>query len=270
MTGDSSQGAPDPSEVMTPEDLAGAAKDLMKRLDLTGVMAARKTGLSTGTISELINGKTFPREDTWEVFITRGCGQPWEAWRQARSRAHRDLLRSQPPEELAALLEEAQERILALEHEAIEVTQRLTLLEEQVAGMQSTQVSEALAKDKKTEEQQQADAADKARQRHFGRLLLAELHMDFEHTMADGAWSAVDVDRFVAKVRELALTDMEHLHVFLATTPTSFPYAEMGEVGYLREGVKDYMQHLRFAVAAYFKISPTEIDELLAGEVSGG
>ncbi|MFJ7205255.1 hypothetical protein ACIQWR_17135 [Streptomyces sp. NPDC098789] len=253
----------------TPEELAAAAKALMKSLGLSGIKIATNTGLSTGTISELINGKSFPRDETWELFVTGGCGQPWEMWRQARARAQRDLLRRRPPEELADRLEEAQERIQALESAAIEAAKRLALLEEQVAAIQSARSSERRAEDEEAAQRRQENAADVARQRQFGRALLTEVPVDFEHTMADGAWLAADVDGFVARVRDLALTSMDELRIFLATTPMSFPYAAMGDIGYYKEGVREYMVRLRLFASMYSKVSPEELDEMLASGVGG-
>lgn len=106
---------PDAATVGSGADLAHAARTLMTALGLNGAQIAGAAGLSPGTVSDLVNGKAFPRQETFSCFITRGCARPWEPWRQAWARAHKETLRRRPVEDLAEDIERLEGRVEELE-----------------------------------------------------------------------------------------------------------------------------------------------------------
>ncbi|MGA5198134.1 hypothetical protein [Streptomyces exfoliatus] len=247
MTGSAGQNQPDPSGVSSAAELAAAAKSLMKGLGVTGVELATRTNLATGTVSELINGKTFPREATFEVFVTDGCGQEWEPWRQAWSRAQRDVLSQRPVGELAIELEQLRERV-----EELEQVLQQTLQE-------TRERRQADARQERELEQQQAA-------REAGAQFLAWVgapqfrRITPAYPSKESAVSIQEVDEFLGRVHELACRSLEELQLYLWTHSGTFGEAggffSQGSwrpsPGYVEADVKGYRSRLLTAVMRHF------------------
>lgn len=128
---------PDPAEITNPEELATAAKRLKAVLKLTGADIGEPAGLAGGTISDLVNGNKFPRRDTFREFITAGCGQEWEPWRQAWERANRTKRDGSAQEQAAERIAGLETRIEALEAALNDVLARAKSMESELAQLRT-------------------------------------------------------------------------------------------------------------------------------------
>lgn len=246
-------GLPDPADVASGPGLAKAAKALMGHLGLSGVQVAGAARLSTGTVSELINGKTFPREDTFQEFVVAGCGQPWEPWRQAWVRAHKDGLRRRPVEDLAEDVEQVQQRVAELE---AALTSRMRQFDDLLSE---------LAETRKAREAEAEAELEQKRRTAVGRKFLQELDIPFlsvHRVSAEGEKESPMVsisvfEDFLAKVRTMATTDIVELHTFLSSSPCAFPHLVAGtgsdQSGLYEAEARDVARVVRVRVAEYLE-----------------
>lgn len=137
MGRDESSGLPDLGQVSTAEELATALKQLLKHLNITGAKVAEKATLGNGTISEAINGKTFPRRDTVHDIVKVGCGQDPKPWLDAWERAKKDKRKKASVEEVAEQLEIAESRIESLESALRDAVARIDSLESEISQLRA-------------------------------------------------------------------------------------------------------------------------------------
>ncbi|MGQ4365941.1 hypothetical protein [Streptomyces sp. SAS_272] len=219
-------------------------KELMACLDLSGSQVAKKGNLSTGTISGLVNGRVFPREATFKAFITTGCGQTWEPWRQAWQRAHQDDLHRRPSESLAAEVHEAQSRIEVLEQALAAATERLSELEERVtAGLDARRTDEAAERD---EARRRTDAMHQLLEAVPAPRFAVE-RWDHRDTESQPLYDISAVDTFLQEVRTRSNESLlKHL---LRTHPGAFRDPGGGQTcGYRAFEVDLYISQLRLAL----------------------
>ncbi|MFJ3235716.1 hypothetical protein [Streptomyces sp. NPDC086787] len=235
---------PDPAHVTSSLQLVLAAKELMACLDLSGSRVAKKGNLSTGTVSGLVNGRVFPREATFEAFITAGCGQTWEPWRQAWQRAHQDDLHRRPSESLAAEVHETQSRVEVLEQALAAAVERLAELEERVtASLDARHADEAAERE---EARRRTDAMDQLLEAIPAPRFTVE-RWDHRDTGSLPLYDISAVDKFLQEVRTRSNESLlKHL---LRTHPGTFRDPGGGQTcGYRAFEVDLYMSELRLAL----------------------
>ncbi|MEU9701952.1 helix-turn-helix domain-containing protein [Streptomyces sp. NPDC047981] len=234
---------PDPAAVSSVAELAAAAKALVAALGLKQNQVAQRSQLSEGTISGLFNGRSCPREDTFESFITMGCDQPWKPWHEAWARA-RSERRRPSSSDLSAQVEELRAQI-----ECLEATIK-TL---------SASINELLLKSATPSPPQ--DWAQQSRRERGVAFLAAVGPADLIVTsgLRTRIVLADQVEAFLARVRELALQDMNELASFVLTHTGAFSRVfadEPWDTGYDEVDVAKYVSRLREEVNRYLGVEP--------------
>ncbi|MGW2915946.1 hypothetical protein ACWC9X_36645 [Streptomyces asoensis] len=243
MTADDARPLPDPAHVTSSLQLVLAAKELMACLDLSGNQIAKKGGPSTGTVSGMLNGRVFPRKSTFKVFITEGCGQPWEPWLGAWQRAHQDELHRRPTESLAAEIHEARSRIEVLEQALAAAAERLSELEERVAvGLDARRADEA----EREEARRRINTMDRLLEAVPAPRFTVE-RWDHRDTTSRPLYDISAVDKFLEEVRTRSNESLlKHL---LRTHPGTFRDPGGGQTcGYRALEVDLYVSQLRLAL----------------------
>ena len=240
---------PDPADVTLALELAGAAKELMTRLGLSGRRAAEKAGLSEGAVSGLINAKAFPRKETFEVFITKGCGQKWEPWYEAWKRAHKDVLRRRTAEEVAADVEQLQRQVEQLEATLSAVRDQLAGLGDQVAEIHDVRRA---AQDEHEKSLRRIEEGYRLLEPVDAPSFLVEKiswARDAEGTPLSDLYDIGAVDAFLEEVRRHATIGTSHLRHFLRTHAGTFrrPGSDT-TFGYRSQEVDKYVSQVRQVV----------------------
>ncbi|MFH8605958.1 helix-turn-helix domain-containing protein [Streptomyces sp. NPDC018029] len=229
---------PDPAQVSSPAGLAAAAKALVAALGLKQNQVAQRSELSEGTISGLFKGRSCPREDTFERFITEGCRQPWKPWHEAWVRASSERRRPSS-HDLAAEVEELRARVEELESVVDDLSATVR------AHARTPAQAEGLN-----------DWARQSRRQQGAQFLATVGPADF-HVVSGLIMTVVrvaEVDAFLGKVKELALQDMAELSVFVLTHAGSFSPVladEHWDTGYEETTVDAYVRRLRHEVVRH-------------------
>ncbi|MEU5773028.1 hypothetical protein ABZ819_06935 [Streptomyces venezuelae] len=238
---------PDPTAVSSVAGLAAAAKALVAALGLKQNQVAQRSELSEGTVSGLFKGRSCPREDTFERFITEGCGQPWKPWHEAWVRASAERRRPSS-DDLAAEVEELRARVQELETA--------------VDGLSAAMRAQARTP---TPADGVNDWARQSRRQQGAQFLATVGPADF-HVVSGLTTRVVhvaEVDEFLGKVKELALQDMAELSVFVLTHAGSFTPVladEHWDTGYDEAPVDAYVRRLRHEVVRHLGVATSSAE----------
>ncbi|MGW0564683.1 helix-turn-helix domain-containing protein [Streptomyces sp. NPDC003016] len=233
---------PDPAVVSSVVELATAAKALVAALGLKQKQVAQRSGLSEGTISGLFNGRSWPREETFESFITKGCDLPWRPWHEAWARAGSERRRVSSSD-LSAEVEELRVRVESLE----------TAIEDLSASVGALVRPEATP-------MAPTEWGQQARRRKGAEFLAAvgPAELSIKSGLSAHVVHVHEVDAFLEKVRELALQDMSELSSFVLTHTGSFSPVvadEHWDTGYYEADVAHYVSRLRREVIRYLGVA---------------
>ncbi|NUV83382.1 helix-turn-helix transcriptional regulator [Streptomyces sp. CAI-155] len=232
-------------------ELAGAVKGLLEALGLKQNQVAHRSGVSEGTISNVLAGKSCPHEGTFERIITQGCGQAWKPWQHAWARASGEHRRRQSAGHVVAEVNELRNGVQRLEG----------VIAELIAKVEA--VSIALA-------ERPSDAVAQQHQRLEGARFLARVGpADFP--IMPGRRSPVlhvhEVDEFLGEVKRLALQDMAELCIFVLGHSGSFSpllAEEAWDTGYDESEVHAYVKALRREVNRHLGVEPAIAADALA------